>query len=571
MSIEETTYNGTAYATAASTTGGNNHIQASEITDNRTIFSVNNRFATDQIAVHKNAGAGGDITFREVYSWNPTFTQTGTTTAVADVRADFNGSPVVYEAPRFVYNRNTLPTQFTDNDPLPAGGFWLQTGTTTLTAPNQLEVVNKALNIDGSLIIANQRQARFKSYTHLLGRVLTSQVNNREIDQTSIDFVDAEENFADLDVVAGALGDAPGRTADIDTIDQIYQTLKREWFNNSFAFGFPLTYTGNVLNGGNLTLGATSNTIALAGGGANQFIHTGTTPIGVGANLTGLNFTTIDFGGNAMLDGVTFTGGVLRGLPATGNQDSDYVIDGDVIIELDIPGTTYQSANIIGNPTIRPGGSLTVTSLNAGVTIENASAGVTYQAPNIQVPVSINFTGLGGVAGNGARIQMFASDSAGRAGNTANNLIPDAAGFETASATVNDTATGIAVGNTYAWVYTRPGFEHVRGHFTLTVAGEDIEIMPQATVSANPSATGIDSGDVSAEYNATAGILNIDISGANTGTGYGGGQTNRVFELAKGERAYGEAVAKIPLTNGEQIVYSHKYYSDWIAKWNLFP
>ena len=78
--------------------------------------------------------------------------------------------------------------------------------------------------------------------------------------------------------------------------------------------------------------------------------------------------------------------------------------------------------------------------------------------------------------------------------------------------------------------------------------------MPTETVGANPMADGVTDANVFTAFDQTNNRLNINISGANTGTGLGGGQTNRLFELAKGEAPYGEAVAKIPLTNGEQIV-----------------
>ena len=557
MSIEETTYQGTNYATSSTDPNTNNHIQAAEITNDRTIFSVNNRFEANAIAFHKLLGVGGTNTLREVYAWNPTFTQTGTTTAIADVVADFSSNtvaPTVFAAPANVYDRTTLPAGFINNAVVPSGadgaGFWIQTGSAAITTPDSLSIVTKALDFSTGSVIA-PIEARFKSFTHNVSRLANSTANTRETGLNGVTYETQDQTFGTVDTVAGTLAAAPSATADIDTLDQLYQTLKRDWYSSTNNYDFPLTYTGSVLNGGNLTLGAASNEISSSDAQA-QSIHLGSTPLGVGTNLTGLNFTTIDFGGNDLVNNGTFMGGTLSNIRVSGQSGINYNVNGDVVINLALTAGTYDSADLIGNPTIAPGASLTVTNATDTIQITNATAGVTY-GTNVDVPVAINFTGIGGTADNGARVQLYGTNAAGVVPDDAADLLAGTgAGVDTAS--ITDTTTGITIGAHYAWVYTRPGFQHEIQRFQLTIAGMDIALSPVETIGANPAAEGITEANVTAEFDADNDRLNINIIGANTGTGFGGGQTNRMFELAKEDISYGEAVAKIPLTNGEQII-----------------
>ena len=399
MSIEETRYQGTGYATAASTTGGSNHIQAAELGGaERTIFSVNNRFEANAIAFHKLLGAGGTNTLREVYAWNPTFTQTGTTTTIADVVADFSSNtvtPTIYQAPANIYDRTTFPLDYNNNSVIPRVadgylGFWIQTGSASITTPDSLSIVTKALDFSTGSVIA-PIEARFKSFTHNVSRLANSVANTRTIDNNeSVGYETQDQTFGTVDTVAGTLAAAPNASADVENIDQIYQALKRDWYSNTRPFDFPLSYTGSILNGGQLTLAGATNSI-LNTNAQVQSIHLGSNPLSVGTNLTGLNFTSIDFGGSDLVNNTIFMGGTLNNIRTSAQTSINYNVNGDVTISLSLPANTYDSAEIIGNPTIAPGASLTVTNASETIQITNAAAGVTY-GTNTNVPVAINFT-----------------------------------------------------------------------------------------------------------------------------------------------------------------------------------
>ena len=279
-------------------------------------YSLNNRVEDQSMSAQKARPDGTRIVeFIEGYTWNPTFVDAGTAADITDVH--INGFPATTRVPQAEVDFTTDPVAATDGL-ASATGYIIQRDAETLTLGDRVYVLDKSLNLDGTLAAGSAITVRLKSFSHLLDTTTLTQLN--DIDATVANTGDAwgyqsEHAFAAAsDPNVGALTLATAPTA-IATMDDIYPALKRAWvqattINESFG---PSIVGASLVLDENTSIGSVTSyglgAYVLAAG--NITLNTAISTLTFDSNAT-----TMAWNNTNVPAGLTLTNGVNTGLGA---------------------------------------------------------------------------------------------------------------------------------------------------------------------------------------------------------------------------------------------------------------
>ena len=404
---------------------------------NRTIYTINQTYTNwdtttegeETYVISALSGTGAGTIYRDGYTWNPRFIESGTVgTLITDA--------AILNIPAGVTASTLNLTTFAQDALLPAftGGAWDSSGNSVLllqsgsaTASNTaLATVQKALDQDGNLRTNFIVNPRIKSYSHLGGTVATGLnlfdsysggvEGDFAITSTSDTFFPADTNLAGQDLATNATAAA---ALVVSQAEMIYPALKSVWYYGTLDENFqPTIPLGTFTTNRNLLLG-TANLYT----GASVAINAGAVLTG-SANVNTLSAPSISIGDTGF-NGITINGATTGNFGALSNEtnittsnaaaqtiasidNSSIISTGALTVSGDAAESIIQSTGgtvtVSGTSTdndIDAGGTVTVNGYSTRGTVNNTSGQVDLLGGGEDtVTVSAGHTDLGhGAAG----------------------------------------------------------------------------------------------------------------------------------------------------------------------------
>ena len=339
---------------------------------NRTVYTINQTYANwdtttegeETYVISALSGTGAGTIYRDGYTWNPRFIESGTVgTLITDA--------AILNIPAGVTASTLNLTTFAQDALLPAftGGAWdssgnsvllLQSGTAT-ASNTAFATVQKALDQDGNLRTNFIVNPRIKSYSHLGGTVATGLnlfdsysggvEGDFAITSTSDTFFPSDMNLAGETLATNAA--AAGALA-VDEAEMIYPTLKSVWYYGTLDENFqPTIPLGTFTTNRNLLLG-TANLYT----GASVAINAGAVITG-SVNVHTLSAPSISIGGTGF-NGITINGATTGNFGALSNETN-----------ITTSNAAAQTIASIDNSSIISTGALTVSGDAAESTIQS--------------------------------------------------------------------------------------------------------------------------------------------------------------------------------------------------------
>ena len=404
------TLSGTSYLNVDGTAPGEpSFLQYQSGEDNLIEYSINNRVEADNYSFQSQQGAKNFTVFNG-YLWHPVWRDTNTATDVNDVRITWPAAVTPNDnilLPQTTVARDTIWTSPTQEADLNTSGYFIHTGDRGTTDRRRVLVVDKAVNLDGTLNTTYVYTPRAKSFTYQVDEVVTTILNEPDvINQDNGDAWtypdtaagrDLRTSLADIFVGTYTAATAPTEAADVD---DVYPVGKKDWYEGGLNINFPISGNGteitftnnltladttNVANDGNVdiaisgtTLSGTATMDTINGIDFSSTITTDTTLSNLNLNFDNVNLNNMTLGNNMTLDGGNYTNITLT-------LDGFTFVNNPTLVYGD--GVTVDITNCTGDVTLSTTGASSYTQLNHNGTITTDGAW-TEILPTITLTVS---------------------------------------------------------------------------------------------------------------------------------------------------------------------------------------
>lgn len=517
--------------------------------------AVNPLLTTDHLFTKGQDVTAGDTGTVNIFrSWNPVIVDANGNDLV-DAKLQYTGTKIM--RPWYAAVDGTLatavPAATTAIAPPPVNGFLIQTANVTRSDNNTLNIPETV--VDGT-DVANVFFYGFEPIASLAVEVTTAGADHQPTStQDILMTADVQTTLTEAQAASDAFL--------VSTLDGIYDKVSYQAFDDGINRDVLVSKAGSTLDFGSRTVDLSSTVAEAVAYTAGDI----TVPALGSTGLTvGTNFDTVETTqGIVWRANSTITANLVAPTVGfAGGSDPAVLIDGgDVSSTITLIAGTYTIRNAdVGNLTVNSTGG------NVFLRLENTTGAITRGA-NVLLEITLNFTGVGGVVGSNTRFQIYPVPNE-TALPTVNGALAGHFGTDIDGITIT-TADGTLVEDQhYVYVYSRPGFNHIFGRVQTTADVEDIQLFPAQTAGA--SLTGlVDQGAVATilpQYAAAVSgtqplpeRIQFLISNARAGQ-FGGVEeprpeeqaTNNLFESAKGQASYANGIARLGLSNAQQLI-----------------
>ena len=397
---------GTAYRT----TDGNADAQEAFLqyhgTTDKTEYSINTRVESNNYSFQRSRT--GNATVFNGYLWNPRWVITNTTTDINDIRITNLTAPIVGTGgillPQATVDKTTEWVGAADDAALTDAGYFIHTGSRTTTDAQRVLVIDKAVDLDGTLNTTYVYTPRAKSFEFAVDGLVTTVLNEPDIITQETGTIwtypdtaagrDLRTAVADQFVGTYTAVTVPTEASDVD---DLYPVGKGNWYTGGLNIDLPMSGNASTITFDvDTTIGAattdiTATNIDIAVNGNDLLSGTLVDTItATSGNLTINNINLNDI----TLDSTTINGSIgSTNNTTTVNVTSDIDITGRSTLG-NIVTTSDITAAGITNSIFTAGGTLTLSDSVIGDSL-NPAAFATLTAPTIDFAGN-NITGISG-------------------------------------------------------------------------------------------------------------------------------------------------------------------------------